>query len=109
MSSDSDSDGSMPGLISNSDSSDETDASSDDEPWPRPDEPAAQPAAAAQEPQREEPEPEPEPTNPDAPVATVHDIRARPEMNGRRVEAISFDAEKGRYRVREVGRSHMSI
>jgi len=104
MSSDSDSDGSMPGLISNSDSSDESDASSDDEPWPRPDEPAAQPAAAAQ-PQREEPEPEPEPepTNPDAPVATVHDIRARPEMNGRRVEAISFDAEKGRYRVREVG------
>ena len=103
-SSDSDSDGSMPGLISNSDSSDESDASSDDEPWPRPDEPAAQPAAAAQ-PQREEPEPEPEPepTNPDAPVATVHDIRARPEMNGRRVEAISFDAEKGRYRVREVG------
>ena len=57
---------------------------------------------------RDEPEPEPEPElepapAPTAPLGTVLGLRTTPEMNGRRVMAVSFNPDSGRYRVVEVG------
>jgi len=72
---------------------------------PQPTEP--QPTEPRDEPEPEpelEPAPEPAPAPaPSAPLGTVLGLRTTPEMNGRRVMAMSFNPDSGRYRVVEVG------
>jgi len=86
--SDSDSDASMPGLVSNSESEDD---SSDDD---RPDEPAEYLSQDAEDPDEARPE---------GPTGVVEGLESRPELNGVRVELLDFNPDRGRWVVREVG------
>ena len=89
--SDSDSDASMPGLVSNSESDD--DSSEADEPF------LSQDAEDAEE----VGDPEAGPAEPAGPTGVVEGLESRPELNGVRVELLGFNADRGRWVVREIG------